>query len=532
MIPILYDGSETEFTSNGLGRLRDCLTCEVTEERNGIFECDFTYPVDGANFELIQVGRIIGVMHDDNGDIQPFDIVSYTKPIDGIVTFHAVHISYRQSGLTIALGGYNTLELIFYSLKNLSEPPYSNPFNYSTDITTTAFVAAADGQTPRTVRQWLGGIEGSILDSFGGEYKFDKWDVKLLRRRGVDLDFTIRYGVNLLEYTEETDAQSVYNACIPFWKGTDEAGDELVVKGSLAKSELPTPGGRVVCVPLDLTDKFEERPTPTDLTNYAVSIMKSKQTNVPAQTIKVDFIRLQDSEEYAGYRGLLQCSLCDTINVVFPEYNMQGRYKIVKTTYDVLQEKYTDMELGTLSTTLAEALGISNTLDRSGGSGGGGGGSVTDVFINGASVVNEDGIAEITNAAGDFSIAGDLTVGGHTTPVGTVNSFTRTSTTTVGTTVVTLGSITLPPGSWVARGWVRFPAGTTGYRRIWVTNNNAITGTQTGTCTAIDSALQVVVQNVGLFSSEESRTLYLRAQASTSLTVTAADCGLSIMRIA
>lgn len=234
---------------------------------------------------------------------------------------------------------------------------------------------------------------------------------------------------------------------------------------------------------------------------------------MPTKTIKVDFIRLQDSAEYAGFAGLLQCNLCDTINVVFPEYNMEGRFKIVKTTYDVLEDKYTEMELGALSTTLAEALGISNTLDRSSGSGGGS--SFDNLYVENT-----------------LTVDGDFYLGGHTTPVGTVNSFTRTSTTTVGTTVVTLGSITLPPGSWVARGWVRFPAGTTGYRRIWVTNNNAITGTQTGTCTAIDSALQVVVQNVGLFSSEESRTLYLRAQASTSLTVTAADCGLSIMRIA
>ena len=61
MIPILYDKTETAFISNGLGRLRDCISCIVSEERNGIYECDFEYPVDGANYNLIQVGRIIGV---------------------------------------------------------------------------------------------------------------------------------------------------------------------------------------------------------------------------------------------------------------------------------------------------------------------------------------------------------------------------------------------------------------------------------------------------------------------------------------
>ena len=55
MIPIIYEATETAFISNGLGRLRDCISCIVTEERNGIFECDFEYPVEGANYDLIQL---------------------------------------------------------------------------------------------------------------------------------------------------------------------------------------------------------------------------------------------------------------------------------------------------------------------------------------------------------------------------------------------------------------------------------------------------------------------------------------------
>ena len=90
MIPILYEKDETAFLDNGLGRLRDCISCMVTEERNGIYECDFEYPVTGQNYDKIQIGRIIGVTHDDSGDVQPFDIVGYTKPIEGVVTFHCV----------------------------------------------------------------------------------------------------------------------------------------------------------------------------------------------------------------------------------------------------------------------------------------------------------------------------------------------------------------------------------------------------------------------------------------------------------
>ena len=97
--------------------------------------------------------------------------------------------------------------------------------------------------------------------------------------------------------------------------------------------------------------------------------MNDKSTYLPTQTINVSFVRLQDMEEYAGFSNLLQCGLCDTIKVIFPDYNMSGNFKIVKTTWDVLMDRYTEMELGTLSTTLAEALGLTGDLSADGSSG-------------------------------------------------------------------------------------------------------------------------------------------------------------------
>ena len=135
MIPILYDTNETNFNSNGLGRLRDAIECKVSEERNSIYEADFQYPVTGANFDRIRVGRIIGVTHNESEDIQPFDIVSYTKPINGIVTFHCTHISYRQSYMTVVGSNINSLADAF-TLLGTAEP--TNPFTYQTDKASTA----------------------------------------------------------------------------------------------------------------------------------------------------------------------------------------------------------------------------------------------------------------------------------------------------------------------------------------------------------------------------------------------------------
>ena len=373
MIPIIYDSAETVFDRNGLGRLRDCIDCRVDEGRNEVYECDFSYPVDGANFDLIKCGRIIAVTHDDSGDVQPFDIVSYSKPIDGIVDFHAVHISYRQSGIVAQGSNISSITDAFAMLTNSVEP--ENPFTYETDIESTAYMASADG-VPRSVRQFLGGIEGSILDAYGGEYEFNRFRVILHENRGVDRDFAIRYGVNLLDYKDDTDYSETYTSCIPYWKGNDN-GAEVLVIGDRVDMAGASYNGRNVCAALDLSDKFQDKPTKAQLQTLASTLMNTRQANLPKTSISVDFVRLQDMG-YEGLDSLLQCNLCDTIKVEFPRYGMSGRFKIVKTVWNVLEDKYDSMELGALSTSLADALGISNSL---GGSSAGGQTDIVDYVI-------------------------------------------------------------------------------------------------------------------------------------------------------
>lgn len=394
MIPILYDKNETEFTSNGLGRLYDCISCIVTEERNGIYECDFEYPITGAHYEDIQVGRIIGVSHgdatssrpigfigeltdeqsdvltDENGlalsatmtrtetdyDVQPFDIVSYTKPIDGVVTFHCTHISYRQCYIVtlpaFGAGTINSLADAFHMLETWTVP-VGNPFSYWTNKSSTGYLSCADGM-PRSIRSVLGGIEGSILDAYGGEYEWDKWTVKLWASRGQVRDFQIRYGVNMLDYNEEYDIQGTYSSCMPYW--TD--GVQIALCPRVASDGLPITG-REQCVPLDLSDKFETFPDVGQLQQAAKAYLDSHNPYIPQQNIHVEFARLQDLG-YEEYEKLLECNLCDTITVIFPDYHSSAQYKIVKTVWDALRDKYESMELGDLSVSLAEALGVSS----------------------------------------------------------------------------------------------------------------------------------------------------------------------------
>lgn len=364
MIPILYESDETEFVSNGLGRLREMISCVVTEERNGVYECDFEYPVTAEDFSEIRIGRIIGVTHDETGDIQPFDIVGYERPIDGIVSFHCTHISYRQSYLTV--GQRSIWQVIGQKVESLAEAfeylgtsTPNNPFTYLTDKTSEGYLPCVDG-VPKTVRSVLGGVEGSILDTYGGEYEWDKFNVILHSARGVDRDFAIRYGVNMTDYNEELDNSGAYMACVPYW--TD--GTNTIV-GSKQTADGATITNRDECVPLDVSDKFENQPTLEEVNAMGLSMIKNSNPMLPSQNIHVEFVRLQDVG-YEEYADLMQCNLCDTVNVIFPQYNTEGRFKIVRTVWNVLADRYEEMELGDLSVTLAEALGIENNpLGRS-----------------------------------------------------------------------------------------------------------------------------------------------------------------------
>lgn len=361
MIPILYEANETAFTSNGLGRLWDCTRCECTEERNGVYEVEFDYPVTGSHYSDITLGRTIAVEHDQTGDIQPFDIYACDRPIDGVVTFYAHHVSYRLNGIIcLAPIGTNTLQNAFNEFEHAAGNADSGNFRYQTDFSLTEqrYMPVFDS-VPRPVRGLLGGTEGSILDTFGGEFLFDKFTVGLFRKRGIEQDFTIRYGVNMTDYNESLDLSESYSWVWAYYKN----GDDIAVSGAL-DSGYTALGGRHVGAVLDVTDKFENLPTLAQLQNEARIFLNANQPWLPKQTIEVEF-----SQEALGeYAGLHKCNLCDTVKVVFPRYKMEGTFKVVKTVWNVLLDRYEEMELGTLSTTLSEALGISSGSGSSGSS--------------------------------------------------------------------------------------------------------------------------------------------------------------------
>ena len=349
MIPILYDKTETTFTSNGIGRLTDCLRCIVTEARNGIYECEFDYPISGERYDDIQEGQIIAVTHDDNGDIQPFDIYHRTAPIDGIVTFYARHISYRQIGITVepftASGISNAITAIGTNSFG------GNPFTYSTDKTTAGDYAV---KVPTSAKALLGGEEGSLLDVFGaGEYEFDKFNVHLWARRGTDTSVEIRYGKNLSDIEHDVDYSDSYNGIVPYWFGAETDENDQVVETLVMLPEVAIMAsgapydGRDTILPLDLSGDFPEQPTASDLRTLATDKLNAANTLLPLENIRVSFVQLWQTDEYKNVAPLQKVGLCDTVSVIYPELGVgKTTIKIIKTVYNTLLDRYDEMELG------------------------------------------------------------------------------------------------------------------------------------------------------------------------------------------
>ena len=348
MIPILYEATETAFTSNGVCRLPDCGICQVTEERNGVFECMFTYPITGAHYADIREGRIIFCTHDESGRAQPFDIYARSEPIDGVVTFYAHHISYRLGPVILQP---MTAGSCAAALNAIPSHTYNAcPFTFWTDKTTAGSFTT---HAPKAVKEALGGSQGSILDVFGkGEYEWDRFAVKLYLNRGQTTDVTIRYGVNMTGYNRDLNYYSAYNACVPYW--LNASTNELVTPGVVYASGYDASSAEPVT--MDLSAEFDSAPTQQQLIDKATARMNSNQSWLPSDNITVSFVPLWQTEEYADVAPLQRVKLCDKVNVVYGPGNVmiQG-VQVIRTVYDVLLDRYDSMELGTARATF-EAL--------------------------------------------------------------------------------------------------------------------------------------------------------------------------------
>ena len=349
MIPILFPADASSWSTNGLGRLAECTRCEVTEERNGIYEVEFDLPISARHYADIVEGMIISIIHDDTKTRQPFIIYRRTAPIDGIVTFYAHHISYLLSGIVVQpyTAGSAAEALALMPTKSLS----TNPFTFATDKQTTATFSV---NVPTGCRQLLGGTRGSILDTFGaGEYEFDGWTVHLWQNRGADRGVQIRYGKNLLDIEQDLDVSGIAGGVVGWWRGGDSGAEETVYTPVIYASGY-SDGAPVFS--LDLSGDFSEKPSVSQLTASVNDYITKQKPQEPIVNFKVDFVALWQTPEYASIAPLERVRLCDTVHVIYDALGVNATAKVIRTKYDVLTERYLEIELGQPKTNFAEMI--------------------------------------------------------------------------------------------------------------------------------------------------------------------------------
>lgn len=338
MIPILYASNETNFSTNGLGALCDAISCRVSEERNGVYELEMVYPISGRGFSDIADRSIIKAIPSPYRKPQLFRVYRHTKPLSGSVTFYARHISYDLSGVPVRPFTAGSASEAMTGIVPASA--IDNPFEFWTDKQT---IASYDYKTPANARSILGGVEGSILDVYGGEYEFDDFTVKLYASRGHDNGVTIRYGKNLIDLEQERNISNVYTGVYPYW--VDNEGLSLVTcDPEVVKAEGEFGFEKIMIV--DFSQDFQEAPTPEQLRERAERYIRDNKIGVPSVSITTNFVALDQTVEYAGLRLLEKCDLCDTVTVQFEKLGVNVKAKIIKIVTDVLREKYESVEIG------------------------------------------------------------------------------------------------------------------------------------------------------------------------------------------
>lgn len=354
MIPRLYEKDATSFDTFGICPLIDCISCTVTEERNGEFTLEMEYPREGQWADEIVPDRIVFAAPFEQAEqAEPFRIKEVTFDLTGNIAVSAEHISYALNyvliGKTTNMTRYP--KKMYDTLVSGSLLSASCPFSFNTDMTD-------ESQTVKTynipqvtpMRTILGGMEGSILDLYGGEYKWTQWTVNLLSSRGVDKGVKIAYRKNLTGLRYDVDISGVYTGAVAYYKN----GDDVYVQGT--RQTIAHTYGFERDIVLDASSEFESTPTVAQLNTYAANYLASNSGAEPAVSVDVEFVPLWQTDEYKAYEDLEHVNLCDTVEVIYQPLNLSVKAKVVRTVYDVLANRYTEITISSVKPTLADTI--------------------------------------------------------------------------------------------------------------------------------------------------------------------------------
>ena len=359
MIPILYPIGTTNFTTTGLGKLADILSCICSEELNGSYTIEFDYPVTGERFDDLLEGGIITCIAPKYSysaawqiSTMVFDIYKFDEPINGVVRFYGKSVAHRAEQIVAVGTGYGTGY-------NFSLKPNAAPGGisfYSSGTTVGGFPISA----PKSYMSLLMGEDESIVSELGYDvapsvqvYAGGSCDVTmyLLSQRGGDYGAEIHFGYNLRDVNRTKDTSGTYNCVVPFWQNAEYI--KYITDYVVYPSTAITPYS---CVTMDLSSVFQEEPTESDMIQYARNHLDNDMPWLGEDTITADFLN------GATIKDGVQVSLGDIVHVYWEGGKIDTKMRVVAYKYDVLAEHYTEMTLGMLSKQFVAITGMGGAV--------------------------------------------------------------------------------------------------------------------------------------------------------------------------
>ena len=346
MTPILLKAD----AKTKIGWLSECTACEVTEERNGVYELELVYPIGATHANDIVTDCCIKAKPNQTSANQLFHIYKVSKPINGEFTVYAEHVSYILSGYPVpTVSASGNAQVAINAILTAAKNQLGKATGF-TAATTDITLSSSINLSNVSARAALGGVEGSVLYTYGGEYEFDNYTIKLHKSRGKDNGVRIAYGKNMTELKCDVDMSASYTGIFGYVKTDD-------VNLTSSYNVTNTSGISTRILVRDFSSDFgSNAPTQSSLDAAVKKYAEDNDINSIKASVTVSFVNLAQSPEYANIAPLETVDLCDTVTIYHKELGVNIKAKVIKTVYDTIAEKYTKIELGSARTNMSSII--------------------------------------------------------------------------------------------------------------------------------------------------------------------------------
>lgn len=381
MRPILFNKNEQSFDTYGLGEL-NVTKGTVTRERNGNYTLYSEIPANDPATAILEKEMKLKADAGLRTKNQTFEISRIVKDSSNIVKIYGRHISHKLEYMAL-VNGRAFSGSAFTALATWHNATIGDlRFDVWSDIQTTG-KGVFDISKMENARQALGGVEGSILDIYGGEYEFDNMTVRLHKQLGRTAPTVLEYGRNILSAELDETIESAYTSVLPFATYTPDKpeGDTSDSQPDPVTVTLPENyvdskykalyAHRRIKV-VDFSSEFKsdskskDIPTPDKLRKIANDYMERNEIGKPKINIKIEYADLARTLDYADRGWIEEVELCDIVPVYYPQIGLTDEtLKITTITYDFVNERNESVEFGDIGTNVRATMqsGLAGRVD-------------------------------------------------------------------------------------------------------------------------------------------------------------------------